>query len=98
MPQYWLMKSEPDAYSWEDLLKEKRGQGHWEGIRNFIARNYMRNDMQIGDQAFFYYSSCPEPGVFGIMEVASEAYPDHTQFDPKSEYYDEKSRQEKPKW
>lgn len=92
------MKSEPDCYSFEDLLKEKRGQGHWEGVRNFQARNFMRNDMKVGDGVLFYYSSCPEPGIAGTAEVASEAYPDHTQFDEKSEYYDPTSRKEKPKW
>lgn len=96
--RYWLMKSEPDTYSYENLLKEKRGQGHWEGVRNFQARNFMKNEMKVGDQAFFYYSSCPEPGIVGIAEVASEPYPDHTQFDEKSEYYDPTSRKERPKW
>ncbi|MGI8923003.1 MAG: EVE domain-containing protein [Fimbriimonadales bacterium] len=96
--RYWLMKSEPDTYSYEDLEKEERGQGHWEGVRNFQARNFMKNDMKVGDRVLFYYSSCPEPGIAGIAEVASEAYPDHTQFDPKSHYYDPTAREEKPKW
>ena len=100
MPErrYWLMKSEPDCYSFEDLLNEKRGQGHWEGVRNFQARNFMKNDMRVGDGVLFYYSSCPVPGVVGTASVASEPYPDHTQFDAKSEYYDPTSRKERPKW
>jgi predicted RNA-binding protein with PUA-like domain len=96
--KYWLMKTEPDCYSYEDLEKEKRGQGHWEGVRNFQARNFMKDDMQIGDGVLFYYSSCAEPGVVGIAEVASEPYPDHTQFDAKSEYYDPSANPDKPKW
>jgi predicted RNA-binding protein with PUA-like domain len=92
------MKSEPDTYSYDDLENESRGQGHWEGVRNFQARNFMRYDMKVGDGVLFYYSSCPEPGVAGIAEVASEPYPDHTQFEARSEYYDPTSRKEKPKW
>ena len=96
--QYWLMKSEPATYSYDDLANEKTGQGPWDGIRNFTSRNFMKDDMRIGDGVLFYHSSCPEPGVAGIAEVASEAYPDHTQFDPKADHYDASSRREKPKW
>ena len=96
--KYWLMKTEPDCYSYEDLEKEKRGQGHWEGVRNFQARNFMKEEMSVGDGVLFYYSSCAEPGVAGIAEVASEPYPDHTQFDAKSEYYDPAANPDKPKW
>lgn len=93
---YWLMKSEPDTYSIDDL--EKNGKGMWEGCRNYTVRNYIRDEMKIGDQAFFYHSSCPVPGIVGTMEVVSEAYPDPTQFDPDSEYYDPKSKRENPRW
>jgi predicted RNA-binding protein with PUA-like domain len=92
------MKSEPDCYSYDDLEKEPSGKGHWEGVRNFQARNFMKNDRRIGDGVLFYHSSCPVPGVAGVAEVVSEPYPDHTQFDPKSEYFDSTSRRERPKW
>lgn len=95
LSQYWLMKSEPDVYSVDTLAKEKIGT--WEGVRNFQARNHMRA-MKKGDLAFFYHSSCEPPGVAGLMRIHREAYPDVTQFDPKSEYYDAKSKREKPYW
>jgi predicted RNA-binding protein with PUA-like domain len=97
MPQYWLMKSEPDVYSIDTLAKEKDQVGTWEGVRNFMARNHMRA-MKEGDLAFFYHSSCEPPGVAGLMRIQREAYPDATQFDPKSKYYDAKSKREKPYW
>jgi predicted RNA-binding protein with PUA-like domain len=98
MRQYWLMKSEPDEAS-IDHLAEAPGQTlPWTGVRNFQARNFMRNDMRIGDGVLFYHSSCPEPGVAGLAEVSSAAYPDETQFDPASHYHDPKSRREKPRW
>ena len=81
---YWLIKSEPDAFSIDDLRACPGRREHWDGIRNYQARNYMRDDMRVGDLAFFYHSSCKTPGVVGICEVASEAYPDHTAFDPSS--------------
>jgi len=93
--QYWLMKSEPDVYSIDTLAREKVGT--WEGVRNFQARNHMRA-MKQGDLAFFYHSSCEPPGVAGLMRIHTEAYPDRTQFDPKSEYYDSKSPHDKPRW
>jgi predicted RNA-binding protein with PUA-like domain len=93
---YWLMKSEPDAYSIDDL--ERDGTEPWDGIRNYQARNFMRDDMKIGDEILFYHSSCKVPGVVGIAKVASEAYPDPTQFDPDAKYYDEKSTEEDPRW
>ena len=93
---YWLMKSEPDAYSIDDL--EKDGRDMWDGIRNYQARNMMRDDMKIGDEVFFYHSNCKEPGVVGIAEVASKPYPDPTQFDKKSRYFDAKSNKEDPRW
>jgi len=98
MRQVWLMKSEPDEAS-IDHLAEAPGQTlPWTGVRNFQARNFMRNDMRIGDGVLFYHSSCPEPGVAGLAEVSSAAYPDETQFDPASPYHDPKSRHEKPRW
>ena len=93
---YWLMKSEPDAYSIDDLKRDKREP--WDGIRNYQARNMMRDDMVVGDKAFFYHSNCKEPGVVGIMTIASEAYPDPFQFDPDSKYYDPKSDPDNPRW
>jgi predicted RNA-binding protein with PUA-like domain len=93
---YWLIKSEPDAYSIDDL--ERDGNEAWDGIRNYQARNMMRDDMRIGDEVLFYHSSCKEPGVVGIARIASESYPDPTQFDPESKYYDPKSSKEKPRW
>ena len=93
---YWLMKSEPDVYSIDDL--ERDGREMWDGIRNYQARNMMRDDMNIGDEILFYHSSCPEPGVVGIARVASEPYPDPTQFDRKSKYYDPKSSKDDPRW
>lgn len=93
---YWLMKSEPDAYSIDDL--EKDGTEPWDGIRNYQARNMMRDDMKVGDKAFFYHSSCKVPAIVGIMKIASEAYPDPTQFDKRSKYYDPKSNRDEPRW
>ncbi len=93
---YWLMKSEPDVFS-IDNLKQVRVEP-WDGIRNYQARNFMRDDMRIGDQAFFYHSNCDEPGIVGIMKVASKPYPDHTQFEPDSRYHDPKSDPDNPRW
>jgi len=93
---YWLMKSEPDAYSIDDLARD--GREPWDGIRNYQARNMMRDDMAIGDEAFFYHSNCKEPGIVGIMRIASAPYPDPTQFDPDSKYYDPKSSEDDPRW
>ena len=94
---YWLMKSEPDVYSIDHLAKQKKPE-HWDGIRNYQARNFMRDDMQIGDRVFFYHSNCAEPGIVGVAEVCSEAYPDHTAFDPESNYFDPKSDPDNPRW
>jgi predicted RNA-binding protein with PUA-like domain len=93
---YWLMKSEPDAYSIDDL--ERDGSEPWDGIRNYQARNMMRDDMKMGDEILFYHSSCKVPAVAGIAKVASAPYADPTQFDPKARYYDEKSSEENPRW
>lgn len=94
--QYWLMKSEPDVYGIDHLKRFK--VDHWDGIRNYQARNFMRDDMNKGDLAFFYHSNCDEPGIAGIMEIAREAYPDHTQFDPDEKYFDPKSDPDNPRW
>ena len=96
--KYWLMKSEPDEFSIDDLVKARQQTTPWFGVRNYQARNYMRDDMRPGDRAFFYHSSCAEPGIAGIVEIARPAYPDATQFDPKSAYYDPKSTRENPRW
>jgi predicted RNA-binding protein with PUA-like domain len=95
--RYWLMKSEPDEVSIDDLARAKKQTTAWFGVRNYLARNYMR-EMQLGDRAFFYHSSCPEPGVAGIVEVSKLAYPDATQFDPEGKYYDPKASRENPRW
>ncbi|MCF8205037.1 MAG: EVE domain-containing protein [Methylotenera sp.] len=93
---YWLMKSEPDEASIHDL--QRAGTLPWTGVRNYQARNFMRDAMQLGDGVLFYHSSCPEPGIAGLAEVCSAAYPDATQFDPASPYYDPKSSRESPRW
>ena len=96
--RHWLMKSEPDEFSIDDLAKAPKQTTAWFGVRNYQARNYMRDDMRVGDRAFFYHSSCPEPGIAGIVEISRLAYPDATQFDPKSDYYDAKSTRDAPRW
>ncbi|MFZ6673496.1 EVE domain-containing protein [Undibacterium sp. Xuan67W] len=93
---YWLMKSEPDEISIDDALSASTIP--WFGVRNYQARNFMRDAMKIGDGVLFYHSSCAEPGIAGIAEVASTPYPDHTQFDPDSKYYDPKATLETPRW
>jgi len=95
---FWLMKSEPDEFSIDDLIRAKNQTTPWFGVRNYQARNYMRDGMTVGDRAFFYHSSCPEPGIAGIVEVSRAAYPDTTQFDPKSPYYDAKATRAAPRW
>jgi predicted RNA-binding protein with PUA-like domain len=96
--RYWLMKSEPDEFSIDDLVAAPDQTTPWFGVRNYQARNFMRDEMRVGDRAFFYHSSCPEPGIAGIVEIARPAYPDQTQFDPKSDYYDPKSTRDNPRW
>ncbi|MDR9435896.1 MAG: EVE domain-containing protein [Thiohalophilus sp.] len=95
---YWLMKSEPDVFGIDDLAAMPRKTDHWDGVRNYQARNMMRDEMKKGDQVFFYHSNCKEPGIVGIAEVVKEGYPDHTAWDPKSKYYDPKSDPENPRW
>lgn len=93
---FWLMKSEPDEFSIDDLARA--GTTPWFGVRSYQARNFMRDMMRVGEQAFFYHSSCPEPGIAGICEISAPAYPDASQFDPKSPYYDPKSSRDAPRW
>jgi len=95
---YWLMKSEPDECSIDDVLAAKNRITPWSGVRNYQARNFMKDRMKVGDGVLFYHSSCPEPGIAGLAEVASVAYPDASQFDRKSPYYDEGSKKEAPRW
>jgi predicted RNA-binding protein with PUA-like domain len=94
----WLMKSEPELFGIDDLEARPDQTEPWDGVRNYQARNMMRDQMKLGDQVLFYHSNCAEPGIVGIMEVAREGYPDHTAFDPKSDHYDPKSEPERPRW
>ena len=95
---YWLMKSEPEECSVDDVLAAKKSTVPWVGVRNYQARNFMRDSMRVGDGVLFYHSSCDQPGIVGIAQVASAAYPDPTQFDPNSPYQDAKSKPEEPRW
>ena len=94
--RYWLMKSEPEAYGIDDLARDKVTA--WWGVRNYQARNFMRDAMRVDDGVLFYHSSCAEPGIVGIVEVSASAHPDETQFDKKSPYYDAQSKREEPRW
>ncbi len=93
---YWLMKSEPDTYSIDDLIKQ--GKGMWEGCRNYTVRNFFRDKFKVGDEALFYHSNSEPVGIVGIMKVVKESYPDPTQFEPTSDYFDPKSTEEEPRW
>lgn len=95
---YWLMKSEPETFGIDDLKNRPHQIEHWDGVRNYQARNMMRDGMKIGDLAFFYHSNCETPGIAGIMEIVKEAYPDHTAFDPDDKHFDPKSDPAKPSW
>jgi predicted RNA-binding protein with PUA-like domain len=95
---YWLMKSEPEAFSIDDLQARPHQTEHWDGVRNYQARNMMRDDMKCGDQVFFYHSNCDLPGIVGIAQVVKESYPDYTAFDPEHHHFDAKSRLENPTW
>jgi predicted RNA-binding protein with PUA-like domain len=98
MPRYWLMKSEPDECSIDDALAAPDATVPWTGVRSYQARNFMRDEMQVGDGVLFYHSSCPQPGIYGVAQVASGTRPDPTQFDPESPYYDADSKPEQPRW
>ena len=96
--RYWLMKSEPDEFSIDDLARSPGKTTPWFGVRNYTARNFMRDAMRVGDGVLFYHSSCPQPGIAGLARVASPPYPDATQFDPASPYHDPKARPDAPRW
>ena len=95
---HWLMKSEPDVFGIEDLVTRPQKTEPWDGVRNYQARNMMRDDMKKGDLAFLYHSNCKEPGIAGIMKIVREGYPDHTAFDAKQKYFDPKSDPDNPRW
>ena len=95
---YWLMKSEPDVYGIDDLAAAPGKTDHWDGVRNYQARNLLRDEIKKGDLVLFYHSNANPPGVAGVAEVVKEGYPDHTQFDPKDPHYDPKSKPEDPRW
>ena len=96
--KYWLMKSEPDVFGVDDLMKSPGKRDTWDGVRNYQARNMMRDEMKKGDLVFFYHSNCKEPGIAGIMKIVREGYPDHTAFDPNEKYFDPKSDPDNPRW
>lgn len=96
--RYWLMKSEPDTFGIDDLINKPLQTEHWDGVRNYQARNMMRDEMKLGDQVFFYHSNCAEPGIVGMMEIVKEGYPDFTAFDPDDKHFDPKSNPEQPRW
>lgn len=96
--QYWLFKTEPDAFSIDDLAAMPNQTEHWDGIRNYQARNFLRDQIKLGDQVFIYHSSCKDVGIVGLAEVVKEGYVDHTQFDPEAKYHDPKSKPENPRW
>ena len=98
MPRYWLFKSEPSAFSIDHLARSPRQTASWDGVRNYQARNSLRDDVQIGDLVLFYHSSEPPLGIFGTMEVVTAGYPDATQFNPASKYFDPKSSRDNPRW
>lgn len=95
---YWIMKSEPSAFSIDDLAKRPMQTEHWDGVRNYQARNMLRDQMQVGDQALFYHSSCEVPGIVGLVEIVKAAYPDKSAFNPESKYYDSRSTPDNPRW
>ena len=94
--RYWLLKSEPSSYSIEDMARDRKTA--WSGVRNYQARNFMRDQMQVGDRALFYHSNCEEPGIVGVVEVCGPAHPDETQFDRRSKYYDPDAKRDAPRW
>lgn len=96
--RYWLMKSEPDVFSIDDLAKSEKKTTFWDGVRNYQARNTMRDDMKVGDLVLYYHSNAKPPGIAGIAKVVKEGYPDHTAFDPNDKHYDPKSKKSEPTW
>ncbi len=98
MTQHWLFKSEPTAFSIDDLIRRPKHTEHWDGVRNYQVRNRLRDQIKLGDEGFFYHSSCTPPGIAGIIKVVKEGYPDFTAFNPESKYYDPRSTKEKPMW
>lgn len=96
--RYWLMKSEPDVFGIDDLAARPKKTEPWTGVRNYQARNFMRDQMRVGDLALFYHSSCAQPGIAGVVRISKAAYPDPTQFDADSEYYDPKATRSEPRW
>lgn len=95
---YWLFKTEPDAFSIDDLKNKETQTEHWDGVRNYQARNFLRDQIKQGDLVFIYHSSCKNVGIAGLAEVVKEGYVDHTQFDPEAKYYDPKSKEDNPRW
>ncbi len=98
MTKFWLVKSEPDVFSWNDLKKSKNQTTFWDGVRNYQARNFLRDEMKLGDLVLFYHSNSDPLAVMGVCEVVKEGYPDHTQFDPENIHYDEKANPQNPTW
>lgn len=96
--RHWLLKSEPDVFSFADLKKRPRKTEPWNGVRNYQVRNMLRDEMAVGDLAFMYHSSCDEPGIVGVIEIVKPGYPDHTAFDRKHDHYDAASKPESPRW
>jgi predicted RNA-binding protein with PUA-like domain len=96
--RFWLLKTEPDTFSFDDLKARPNKTEPWNGVRNYQVRNMMRDEMHMGDLGFFYHSSCAEPGIAGLIRITRDAYPDPTQFDPSSEYFDKGSKPEAPRW
>jgi predicted RNA-binding protein with PUA-like domain len=95
---YWLFKSEPDTFSIDDLSKKPRQTEHWDGVRNYQVRNMLRDEIQVGDLAFFYHSNCTPPGIAGVMKIVKKGYPDFKAWDPRSQYFDPKSTPQNPRW
>lgn len=98
MPKFWLMKTEPNAYSIQDLAKEKKKTTHWDGVRNYQARNFMRDEMKLGDEVLIYHSNAKPPAIVGRAKIVRESYPDFTSWDPNDKHYDPKSTGENPRW
>ncbi len=98
MTNHWLFKTEPDVYGIDDLKNAAKGSGRWDGIRNYQARNFLRDQVEEGDWVFIYHSQCKVPGIAGIAKVVKKAYPDPAQFNPESDYYDPKANKEEPRW